>query len=552
MLLVLVLTLAAAATPPEVANASAWSPPPGKRFDAPPPNDQCAGAIVLSCGNINESGNTATATNNYSFVDTTGSCTGYASYGNDVVYKVNVGAGDSIWVDYRNRLDGSIYIVTNCNDIENTCVAGADNEVLPNSVEELRYGFQTAGIYYIILDSHAVAPAGDLWTMSGQLICGPQTPPHNDLCETAIPLQCGSFSLSGNVQYATNNLQFSTTPYYCTGFQASGPDVIYRLSVGAGDSIWVNYTNNNLDGSIYIVADCEAVDGTCIWGSDQNSTGQVEPFRYRFEFAGVYYLVLDARSAGAGGTWTAVGELICLNPPPVNDRCANAIQFSCGPFSAEGTTQYAVNDYFYGQETGCTGFEANGRDVVFKFQGRPGDTLYAQYRSINSDGAMLLVRNCEDVVNSCVMGVDTTVTSEYENLTYVMDQVGFYYLILDSVDLESWSSWTLTGRYGCRPAAVDPREPATRLALREISPNPSMGRTQIFYEIPIRGHTTLRIYDLQGRVLRTLVDADLSPGQHHLVWDGRNSEGQRLSAGIYFAKLMSGTAENVQRVIFVR
>jgi flagellar hook assembly protein FlgD len=79
-----------------------------------------------------------------------------------------------------------------------------------------------------------------------------------------------------------------------------------------------------------------------------------------------------------------------------------------------------------------------------------------------------------------------------------------------------------------------------------------MGRTQIFYEIPIRGHTTLRIYDLQGRVLRTLVDADLSPGQHHLVWDGRNSEGQRLSAGIYFAKLMSGTAENVQRVIFVR
>lgn len=517
---------------------------------APPPNDQCAGAIVIPCGNILLSGNTALATNDYAFVDTVNSCTGYASYGRDVVYKLNVGVGDSLWINYTNRTDGSIYLVTNCSDIDHTCVAGADDFSNPNSTEQLKYKFTTSGIYYLILDSYG-ANTGDLWTASGQLVCGAQTPPSNDLCETAKPIVCGTFNYSGSTQFAHNYYYFHNPPYFCTGNTANGNDVVYSLSVAAGDSLWVDYVNMNANGSMYLVSDCNAVDNTCLWGEDQNpGANQIEQLRYRFEYSGLYYLILDARESNGWGAWTASGALICQNPPPLNDRCDTATPLVCGEYS--GSTQYAVNNYYFGNNPSCTGFPVDGRDVVYSLHPSVGDTLQVSYRSINSDGAVFLVRNCADIANTCVMGVDETVTSEFENLTYVFPDTGAYYLILDSTDLESWSTWTMTAYYRCATLAVNPDGPAARLELREIAPNPARGKINLFYELPARANATLKVYDLQGRTMRTLVDGELDAGQHHLVWDGTDEHGQRLQAGVYFAKLMSGQGGVVRRVIFVK
>src|SRR2546426_2628053 len=55
-------------------------------LEVPPPNDQCSGAILLGCGNIVLSGNTTSATNDYTFADSTLSCTGFTADGHDVAY----------------------------------------------------------------------------------------------------------------------------------------------------------------------------------------------------------------------------------------------------------------------------------------------------------------------------------------------------------------------------------------------------------------------------------------------------------------------------------
>jgi hypothetical protein len=549
MLLALLIAVTANAGPKSQVTPSSASNP--ARALAPPVNDQCSGAILLQCGNIVLSGNTTDANNDYAFVDTAGSCTGYATNGRDVVYKLNVGVGDSLWLDYQNRVDGSIYLVTNCSDIDHTCVAGSDDNSDPNTIESIRYRFTASGIYYLILDSYGIN-SGDLWTASGQLVCGPQTPPSNDLCENATVLPCGSFNLSGSTEFAHNNYNLGF-PNPCTPKPSAGRDVVYKLYITAGDSLWCYYTNQQHDGSIYVVADCNNPAGSCIWGEDFNGVGDLEPFRYKFQFSGTYYLVLDAVEADSWSPWTAFGALVCANPPPENDHCAEAIEQPCNTnFNWSGSTHFANNDYFFGGSSACTGFPADGRDVAYKFAAHVGDTLTVNYRSISSDASMYLVTDCANVNPTCVAGVDNTYTGEYETLTYIFPSGGWYYLILDSVDFNSWSAWTAYGRFGCGLNAVDPSEPALSLALREISPNPSFGRTNIFYQLPTRGRATLRIFDLQGRVMRTLVDAEQPAGQQHVIWDGRDDHGQSLTAGIYFARLSSGAAGAVRRVIFVR
>ena len=138
----------------------------------PPANDQCAGAILLNCGDINISGTTDYATNDYTpLASGTGGCTGYTALGKDVAYLLNVGPGDSLAVSYTSTADGSIYIITDCSSPTTSCVAGKDAS-LTGQAETLNYKFTAAGLYYLILDNYGTNASGP-FTLTGQLICVP-------------------------------------------------------------------------------------------------------------------------------------------------------------------------------------------------------------------------------------------------------------------------------------------------------------------------------------------------------------------------------------------
>jgi len=62
-------------------------------------------------------------------------------------------------------------------------------------------------------------------------------------------------------------------------------------------------------------------------------------------------------------------------------------------------------------------------------------------------------------------------------------------------------------------------------ALAQNRPNPFNPRTVIPFNLAASGQATLRIYDVAGRVVRTLVDTELEPGTHQIAWDGTNEHG---------------------------
>jgi len=73
--------------------------------------------------------------------------------------------------------------------------------------------------------------------------------------------------------------------------------------------------------------------------------------------------------------------------------------------------------------------------------------------------------------------------------------------------------------------------------LSQNYPNPANPSTTIIFQTLRDGHVLLRIFNLQGRLVRTLVDGNIKAGFHKVLWDGRDSSGRSLSSGIYIYRL---------------
>ncbi|MCP4580979.1 MAG: T9SS type A sorting domain-containing protein [candidate division Zixibacteria bacterium] len=78
-----------------------------------------------------------------------------------------------------------------------------------------------------------------------------------------------------------------------------------------------------------------------------------------------------------------------------------------------------------------------------------------------------------------------------------------------------------------------------RFGIANCYPNPFNAATTIDFTLPEPDRISLSLYDVTGRLVKTLVTDDLSAGYHQATWHGLNDAGQPVSSGVYFAKLKS-------------
>ena len=83
-------------------------------------------------------------------------------------------------------------------------------------------------------------------------------------------------------------------------------------------------------------------------------------------------------------------------------------------------------------------------------------------------------------------------------------------------------------------------------------PNPFNPATTLRFRLPAPGHTTLKLYDVQGRLVKTLVDEHRAAGEHQVRWQGRDETGRRVASGIYCARLVSNGKISVRRLVLVK
>jgi hypothetical protein len=89
-------------------------------------------------------------------------------------------------------------------------------------------------------------------------------------------------------------------------------------------------------------------------------------------------------------------------------------------------------------------------------------------------------------------------------------------------------------------------------ALLGAVPNPFNPTTKVRFTLPASQHAELSLYDVRGRLVRTLIDEMRPAGLNEVDWDGRDNRGRGAASGTYFARLKAGAQTDVKSLTLVR
>jgi len=162
-------------------------------------------------------------------------------------------------------------------------------------------------------------------------------------------------------------------------------------------------------------------------------------------------------------------------------------------------------------------------------------------------------------------------TSEIKNEHAIDWQVpdnGVYYYLVDNrnekiIDLNAETGYTFNPNSGKSEftlyATFDPEfQPKiipVDFKLKQNYPNPFNPVTTIEFGVPDFAEnkvTRLKIYNLLGQEIATLIDGRLTSGYHKITWDGSNSTGRKVASGVYFYRLISGDKTLVKKMVLIR
>jgi len=87
-------------------------------------------------------------------------------------------------------------------------------------------------------------------------------------------------------------------------------------------------------------------------------------------------------------------------------------------------------------------------------------------------------------------------------------------------------------------------------------PNPFNPTTTIHFDVPATStgkiNVQLKVYDILGRQVRTLVDEEMEPGSYSVQWDGRNNQGERVSGSVYLYQMKSNGFIATRKMVLLK
>jgi hypothetical protein len=118
----------------------------------------------------------------------------------------------------------------------------------------------------------------------------------------------------------------------------------------------------------------------------------------------------------------------------------------------------------------------------------------------------------------------------------------------EAVDISSWmnrpgfdiNSGAVPPESGNLVAPLSDHNVPQNFILHQNYPNPFNPKTVISYKLSVISEVSLKIFDILGREITTLVNGIQSAGEHTVLWDGNNSKGQSAGSGIYSYRLTAG------------
>jgi len=159
---------------------------------------------------------------------------------------------------------------------------------------------------------------------------------------------------------------------------------------------------------------------------------------------------------------------------------------------------------------------------------QPGGVLLGGYSDDTTGQASIAVRQV-DAGRSVYLGPIYFATfNGYQNEPYY-DDADAMRLLKQAIEWAAAGDSTGIGGAGVTPAP--------RAELRGAMPSPFRCRTTIGYSLPAAGQATLLVYDLAGKLVKTLVSGSLPAGVGQVTWDRTDDAGRTVARGVYFCRL---------------
>jgi photosystem II stability/assembly factor-like uncharacterized protein len=100
--------------------------------------------------------------------------------------------------------------------------------------------------------------------------------------------------------------------------------------------------------------------------------------------------------------------------------------------------------------------------------------------------------------------------------------------------------------------SVDVTDLPLKFALEQNSPNPFNPTTEISFYVAHTGYASLKVYNLQGQLVKTLIAGQIESGDHLVIWDATSSSCEEVASGIYFYVLSTDFGKTSKRMTLLR
>jgi len=96
------------------------------------------------------------------------------------------------------------------------------------------------------------------------------------------------------------------------------------------------------------------------------------------------------------------------------------------------------------------------------------------------------------------------------------------------------------------------REVITEYRLFQNNPNPFNPQTDIRFQMPIQAQVTIKIYNMLGKEIRTLIDGKREPGFYTVSWNGDNNIGKKVASGVYLYMIKANHFVQVRKMLLMK
>jgi len=307
--------------------------------------ETCTNALPIAGVPFSGTGDTTGFNNDYGY--SSGQCPGEGTWGNgapDTAYSFTPTVDGTYDITLTGAgFDSTLYVVTDCTDIANTCL-GADEDICSSCTESLSLDLTAGTTYFIIVDgfSNTSATNDGAYTLTVDL--------KGDTCADPFVVGAVPFSGTGDTTGFANDYGYSTGQ--CAGESTWGngaPEQVWSFTPAADGTFDIELTGSGFDSNLYVVTDCADIATTCLGADEDICSSCTESLSLDLTAGTTYYIIVDGFSNSSitnDGAYTltvtdAACVPACTGKICGDDGCGGTCAPGCGANEACSVDQTA-------------------------------------------------------------------------------------------------------------------------------------------------------------------------------------------------------------------